>query len=46
MIYIWANLLGNLMGYPYKNYLLEIEDYNVINIGYYNYRPRNNQVRN
>jgi hypothetical protein len=26
--------------------MLEIEDYNVINIGYYNYRPRNNQVRN
>jgi len=25
MIYIWANLLGNLMGHTYKNYWLEIK---------------------
>jgi hypothetical protein len=25
MIYIWANLLGNLKGHTYKNHLLEIK---------------------
>jgi hypothetical protein len=25
MIYIWANLLGNLIGHTYKNHLLEIK---------------------